>query len=113
MLVTATIKADEFHNNTATILIGRNDAYDYNEEVIPDEKVATGGRKFEKYDASSKQMLSGAQFEIWNSNKEQFAVFTKEQQHQKPMQRMQTGSFGKTLDQKLLQRNSLLMTKEI
>ncbi|KAA9178715.1 SpaH/EbpB family LPXTG-anchored major pilin [Enterococcus durans] len=78
MLVTATIKADEFHNNTATILIGRNDAYDYNEEVIPDEKVATGGRKFEKYDASSKQMLSGAQFEIWNGNKDKFAVFYKD-----------------------------------
>lgn len=78
MLVTATIKADEFHNNTATILIGRNDAYDYNEEVIPDEKVATGGRKFEKYDASSKQTLSGAQFEIWNGNKDKFAVFYKD-----------------------------------
>lgn len=78
MLVTATIKADEFHNNTATILIGRNDAYDYDEEVIPDEKVATGGRKFEKYDASSKQTLSGAQFEIWNGNKDKFAVFYKD-----------------------------------
>ena len=78
MLVTATIKVDEFHNNTATILIGRNDAYDYDEEVIPDEKVATGGRKFEKYDASSKQTLSGAQFEIWNGNKDKFAVFYKD-----------------------------------
>lgn len=78
MLVTATIQADEFHNNTASIMIGRNDTYDYDETVVPEEKVATGGRKFEKYDASSSQQLAGAQFELWNEDQTEFAVFYKE-----------------------------------
>ncbi|MGD1370807.1 peptidase, partial [Enterococcus faecium] len=33
--VNAIINADEFHNNTALIEIGRGDEYDYNERRVP------------------------------------------------------------------------------
>ncbi|MCC9082249.1 isopeptide-forming domain-containing fimbrial protein [Enterococcus faecium] len=45
--VSTELEADDFHNNTAVIEIGRNDEFDYEEGVEPPEKVTTGGRKFE------------------------------------------------------------------
>lgn len=77
MKLTATITPDDLQDNTATINIGRGDSYDYSEDVVPPEKVATGGRKFEKYDASSKAKLGGAEFELWDAAKEKYAVFYK------------------------------------
>ncbi|WP_165038089.1 SpaH/EbpB family LPXTG-anchored major pilin [Enterococcus sp. ZJ1622] len=76
--VNAVINADEFHNNTALIEIGRGDQYDYNERRVPPEEVTTGGRRFEKYDASSNGLLSGARFELWNADKDAYAVFYKD-----------------------------------
>lgn len=78
MKLTATITPDDLQDNTATINIGRGDSYDYSEDVVPPEKVATGGRKFEKYDASSKAKLGGAEFELWDAAKEKYAVFYKD-----------------------------------
>lgn len=78
MKLTATITPDELQENTAKIAIGRGDAYDYSEDVQPPEKVVTGGRQFEKYDASSKAKLAGAEFELWNATKEKYAVFYKD-----------------------------------
>lgn len=78
MKLTATITPDVLQDNTAKIAIGRGDAYDYSEDVTPPEKVATGGRQFEKYDASSKAKLGGAEFELWDAAKEKYAVFYKD-----------------------------------
>ncbi|MBO0482697.1 SpaH/EbpB family LPXTG-anchored major pilin [Candidatus Enterococcus courvalinii] len=78
MKLTATITPDDLQDNTAKIAIGRGDAYDYSEDVTPPEKVATGGRQFEKYDASSKAKLAGAEFELWDAAKEKYAVFYKD-----------------------------------
>lgn len=76
--VNAIINADEFHNNTALIEIGRGDEYDYNERRVPPEEVTTGGRRFEKFDASSNALLDGARFELWNEEKTAYAVFYKD-----------------------------------
>ncbi|EMW6118599.1 SpaH/EbpB family LPXTG-anchored major pilin [Enterococcus faecium] len=76
--VNAVINADEFHNNTALIEIGRGDEYDYNERRVPSEEVTTGGRRFEKFDASSNALLDGARFELWNEEKTAYAVFYKD-----------------------------------
>lgn len=78
MKLTATITPDDLQDNTAKIAIGRGDTYDYSEDVVPPEKVVTGGRQFEKYDASSKTKLAGAEFELWDAAKEKYAVFYKD-----------------------------------
>lgn len=75
--VSTELEADDFHNNTAVIEIGRNDEFDYEEGVEPPEKVTTGGRKFEKYDASSSELLKDARFELWNEDRSEYAIFYK------------------------------------
>lgn len=60
------------------IEIGRGDEYDYNERRVPSEEVTTGGRRFEKFDASSNALLDGARFELWNEEKTAYAVFYKD-----------------------------------
>lgn len=75
MLLTGDAVPDTLHGNTATIEIGRGDEFDYEDKVTPPENPVTGGRKFIKQDASTKDVLPGAEFVLWNEEKTHYAVF--------------------------------------
>ncbi|MHC5249772.1 SpaH/EbpB family LPXTG-anchored major pilin [Enterococcus sp. LJL90] len=75
MVLTATVQADILHDNKATITIGREGETGYQKDIIPDEKVLTGGRKFQKIDGSSQDNLVGAEFILWNADRSKYAVF--------------------------------------